>query len=327
MRLLILGGTQFVGRHLTEAALAGGHEVSLFHRGRTNPGLFPEAEHLQGDRGGDLAPLKGRSWDAVIDVSGYIPKHVRASTRLLADAVERYVFVSTISVYESLKTLGIDESAPLEGPQPGDEEADEIPPDGYGRLKVLCERHVEEAFPGRSLTVRPCVIVGPWDHTGRFAYWVKRGGRDGEILAPGRPGRPVELIDARDLAEWLVRMTERQATGLFNATGPAGILTMRELLETCREATGGGASFVWVDDRFLEERELSFPFWWPEESVGYGYVDHSRAMAEGLTYRPLAQTVRDVQAWVAEDPEGRSRDRLTPEQEAELLREWRASAR
>lgn len=322
MRLLVLGGTRFVGRHLTEAALAAGHQVTLFNRGSTNPDLFPEAEHLQGDRGGDLAPLRARRWDAVLDVNGYLPKHVRASTRLLADAVERYVFVSTISVYVSFKTPGLREDAPLEEPRPGDDEAEEIPPDGYGRLKVRCEELVEESFPDRSLIVRPCIIVGPWDHTGRFAHWVERAAQGGEVLAPGRPDRPVELIDARDLAAWVLRMTERRATGLFNATGPRDVLTMREMLEACRGATASDATFTWIPDDFLDERGVKLPFWYPEEKEGYNLTDHSRAVSQGLAFRPLEDTVRDVHAWVAEDPERRP-DKLSPEGEAELLREWR----
>ena len=332
MRILILGGTRFVGRHLTEAALAAGHQVTLFHRGRTNPDLFPEAEHLLGDRGRALSPLKGRRWDAVLDVNGYIPRQVRASARLLADAVERYVFISTLSVYADFSAPRIGEDAPLKEPQPGDEEAEEIPPRGYGRLKALCERFVEEAVPGRALIVRPCIIVGPWDHTDRFTYWVERTARGGEVLAPGRPERPVELIDARDLAAWVVRMAERAATGTYNAAGPREVLTMREMLETCREATGtigGNARITWVADDFLAERGVRLPFWQPGDS---GLVDNRRAVSQGLTFRPLAETARDVHAWVAGNPAGGGSYRdpyrtpydFPPEREAELLREWHA---
>jgi 2'-hydroxyisoflavone reductase len=324
VRLLILGGTRFVGRHLTEAALAAGHQVTLFNRGQTNPDLFPEAEHLQGDRGSDLSVLEGRRWDVVLDVNGYLPKQVRASVRLLADAVEHYVFISTISAYADWKTPGMREDAPLKEPQPGDEEAEEIPPGGgYGRLKALCERAVEEAFPGRALVVRPCVIVGPWDHTGRFTYWVERTARGGEVLAPGRPERPVELIDSRDLAAWVVRMAERGATGTYNAAGPGDLLTMREMLETCREATGGGARFTWVPDDFLAERDVGLPFWYPEQRVGYDLVDNRRAVSQGLAFRLLAETVRDVHAWAAADPEERDSYDFPAEREAGLLREWR----
>jgi 2'-hydroxyisoflavone reductase len=324
MRLLILGGTHFVGRHLTEAALAAGHRVTLFNRGRTNPDLFPEAEHLRGDRRADLSALKGRRWDAVIDVNGYLPRAVKASAELLAGAVERYVFISTITVYANWKTPGLREDAPLEEPQTGDEEAKKIQPHSYGRLKALCERVVEETVSGRALVVRPCVVVGPWDPTGRFTYWVERAARGDEVLAPGRPDRPVELIDARDLAGWIVRMTERRETGIYNAAGPTSVLTMREMLEACLEATGGDVRFTWLPDDFLAVRDVQLPFWFPEKTVGYDLVDNRRAIAKGLTFRPLAETVRDVHAWMAENPEERDSRYLSVEREAELLEEWRS---
>jgi 2'-hydroxyisoflavone reductase len=322
MRVLILGGTRFVGRHLTEAALAAGHQVTLFHRGRTNPDLFPEAEHLHGDRGKDLAALVGRRWNVAIDVNGYLPRDVRAAAELLAGAVERYVFISTISVYADFKMPGVREDAAVEEPTSGDAEAGEVVPGGYGRLKVLCERIVEEVFPQRALIVRPCVVVGPWDHTGRFTYWVERASRSGEALAPGRPDRPVELIDARDLAAWVVKMADRRVVGTFNAAGPEETLTMREMLEACRASTAGSAAFTWVSDSFLQEHEVTLPFWYPEETAGYDLVDNRRAVAQGLTFRPLTRTVRDVHAWVAENPEARAPDDFLPsEREAELLRQ------
>ena len=328
MRLLILGGTRFVGRHLTAAALAAGHQVTLFHRGQTNPDLYPEAEQLRGDRGRDLSPLHGRRWDAAIDVNGYVPKQVRSAAKLFADEVERYVFVSTMSVYADFSIPTIREDSPLKEPQAEDEAVDEIPSRGYGRLKALCERFVEEAVPGRALMVRPCIIVGPWDHTGRFDYWVERTARGGEVLAPGRPERPVQLIDARDLAAWLVRMTERRETGLYNATGPRDVLPMREMLETCREATGADARFTWVADGFLAERAVRLPFWHAGE---VGLVDNGRAVSQGLAFRPLAETARDVHAWVTGHLSGQDSYRdlyrepydFSPEREAALLREWR----
>lgn len=321
LNLLILGGTRFVGRHLTQAALAAGHQVTLFNRGRTNPDLFPRAEHVQGDRGRDLSRLDGRRWDAVIDVNGYLPKEVRASAERLAGAVERYVYISTISVYADW-IPGMDEGAPLEQPAPGDEDLNDVPPRSYGRLKALCERFVQEAVPDRALLVRPCIIVGPWDPTGRFTYWVERTARGGEVLAPGRPDRPVELIDARDLAAWVVRMTERRETGVYNATGPRDLLTMEGMLHACRDALGSDAHFTWIPDAFLDARGVRLPFWLPEEKFGFNLVDHTRAVGKGLTYRPLADTVRDVHAWVAEDPKGRDTYDFPPDREAELLSVW-----
>lgn len=322
MKLLILGGTRFVGRHLTESALAAGHRVTLFNRGRTNPGLFPEAEHVHGDRYRDLARLDGRRWDAVIDVSGYLPRDVRASAERLVGAVERYVYISTISVYADWKSPGMNEDTPLEEPKPGDETAAEVPSRGYGRLKALCERFVQKALPDRSLLVRPCIIVGPWDPTGRFNYWVERTARGGEVLAPGRPDRPVELIDARDLAAWVVSMTERRETGVYNATGPRDVLTMEAMLHACRDTLGSDARFTWIPDDFLEDHNVRLPFWLHEGKHGYNLTDHSRAVAKGLTYRPLEETIRDVHAWVSEDPKGRDNYDFPPEREAELLSVW-----
>jgi 2'-hydroxyisoflavone reductase len=319
MDLLLLGGTQFVGRHITEAALAAGHRVTLFNRGTTNPSLFPEAEKLQGDRGGDLAALESRRWDAVIDVNGYLPRHVRATTELLRDAVERYVFISTISVYKDLSVPGTTEESPLEEPKPGDEEVGEMPPGAYGRLKVLCERIADAVLPGRVLHVRPCIIAGPHDHTGRFTYWVDRVARGGEVLAPGRPKRPVQFIDARDLAAWVVRMTERRETGAYNTVGPEGAFSTRDLLETCREVSGSDATFTWVSDAFLREKGVKPPLWQPEGDA----VDPSRARARGLILRPPAETVRALLDWEA-SPEERASGKLPPQREAEILRAWHA---
>ena len=324
MSLLILGGTRFVGRHLAAAALAAGHRVTLFNRGRSNPGLFPEAEHLHGDRGEDLSLLAGRRWDAVLDVNGYLPRDVRASAEQLAGAVGLYVYVSTISVYRRLPDPRPHRGRAAPGARAGGRGRGGDPPDtGYGRLKALCERNVRDRFPDRSLIVRPCVVAGPWDPSSRFAWWVERIARGGEVLAPGRPDRPVELIDGRDLAAWTLAMTERGETGTFNAAGPESTLTMQGMLETCREATGGGATFTWVDDEFLEGRDVELPFWVPEAEHGYDLVDNSRARRRGLAFRPLAETARDVHAWVAADPDHAPQERLSREREAELLREWR----
>lgn len=323
MDLLLLGGTRFIGRHITGAALAAGHRVTLFNRGTTNPDLFPEAEKLQGDRGGDLSVLEGRRWDAVIDVNGYLPRHVRATAERLRDAVERYVFISTISVYKELSAPGTTEESPLEEPEPGDDGATEMTPGSYGRLKVLCERIADAAMPGRVLHVRPCIVAGPHDHTGRFTYWVDRVARGGEALAPGRPERPVQFIDARDLAAWVVRMTERRETGVFNATGPEKALSTRELLETCREVSGSDATFTWVSDAFLQENGVHLPLWWPEGPGGLEVVDKAKALAHGLTLRPPAATVRDLLDWDA-PPEERAADKLSSEREMELLRAWQA---
>lgn len=328
MRLLVLGGTRFVGRHLVAAALERGHRVSLFHRGRSGADLFPEAEHLLGDREGDLSALEGGRWDAVLDVSGYLPRVVRRSAERLAGAAERYLFVSSVSAYAP-GPGPLDEDSPLATME--DEATEQITPRTYGPLKVLCEREVEEAFPGRALVVRPGMIVGPLDYTDRFPYWVRRAAEGGEVLAPGRPERPVQLIDARDLGAWMVRLVEDGATGAYSATGPEHPLTMRGMLEACREGTGGDARFTWADDGFLlregvEPQDL--PFWFPERDPqlqGVFEVSNRRALAAGLTLRPLSETVRNTLAWDRSRPaEERGKAGLSRAREAELLEAWRS---
>ena len=249
MKILVLGGTIFVGRHLTEAALARGHEVTLFHRGRHGADLFPGVETLHGDRDGGLDVLKGRAWDAIIDTCGYVPRVVRQSADLLSGSAERYVFISSISAYRDFAALGIDESYPT-GTMP-DETVEEVTGETYGPLKVLCERAVEEAFPGRALILRPGLIVGPHDKTGRFTYWPRRVAEGGDVLAPGRADKRMQFIDARDLAEWTIRLIERAMIGTFNAVSDDVTWTMGRVLEESRTISGSDARFVWASDGFL----------------------------------------------------------------------------
>jgi 2'-hydroxyisoflavone reductase len=324
MRLLILGGTVFLGRHLVEAALARGHEVTLFNRGRHAPELFPEAEKLRGEREGDLAPLAGRRWDAVIDTSGHLPRAVRASARLLADAVGNYVFISTVSAYKDFpRVAGLDESHALHAP--ADPPAEQVTPKTVGPLKALCEGAVREAAGARSLVIRAGLLVGPYDPTGRFAYWPRRVAQGGEVLAPGQPSGRVQLIDARDLAGWILRMVEEGQTGAYNATGPERPLTMRSLLETCRDESGSDASFTWVDEDFLLQSGITMGLApWMPRAPGAGQVNCARAVAAGLAFRPLGETVRDTLLWDAGQPPRPSRGvGLEREREAEMLREWR----
>ena len=312
MKILILGGTAFLGRHLAAAALARGHEVTLFNRGRTRPHLFPEVERLQGDRTRDLTALSGGTWEAVIDTSGYTPATVRRSAAALAEAAAHYTFVSSVSAYAEFPLSGIDERAPVrsltaeelaEGERLAAGGAGAAPSFGpsYGGLKALCEQAAEDAMPGRVLCVRPGLIVGPYDYSDRFTYWVRRVARGGEVLAPGRPDRQMRWIDARDLARWLVRMAEARRTGVYNATGSAEGVTMEQLLTQCRAAAGSDASFTWVDDQFLIEQEvgawIELPLWLPEEYNGFFEIQNDRAVAAGLTFRPLAATVADTLAW------------------------------
>ncbi len=317
MRLLVLGGTKFLGRAAVEEALARGHEVTLFNRGETNPKLFPEAEKLRGDRAVDLGELRGRTWDVVLDPSGFVPRIVRASAELLAEVAEHYLFISSISVYASLAAVN-DEDSPLA--QLGDMPDDRMLEDysNYGPLKALCEQAVAEAFGERHAVVRPGLIVGAHDQTGRFTYWPHRVARGGEVLAPAPPERKVQFVDVRDLGSWLVDLLERRASGTYNATHPGR--AWGELLETCREVAGSDATFTWVPDSFLVEREvgewMELPMWIqsPDEA-GIHQADVSRAMAAGLTFRPLEETVRDtLELARTTDDAG-----LSPERETELL--------
>ena len=255
MRILTLGGTQFVGRHLTEAALARGHEVTLFHRGQHGADLYPQAEALRGDRDGGLGALRGRTWDVVLDTCGYVPRVVRQSAALLSKSVGHYVFVSSISIYRDFAVSGIDETYPM-ATMP-DETVEKVTGETYGPLKVLCERVVEEAFPGRSLVIRPGLIVGPHDKTGRFTYWPRRVAEGGDVLAPGRPDKRVQFIDARDLAEWMIRLIERAETGTFNAVSDDATWTMGRVLDACRAVSGSDARLVWVPDDFLLAQGLT----------------------------------------------------------------------
>ncbi|MBA2619276.1 MAG: SDR family oxidoreductase [Rubrobacter sp.] len=328
MDLLVLGGTRFLGRHLVAAALERGHRVTLFNRGESNPGLFPPVEELRGERGGDLSALRGRSWDAAIDTSGYLPREVRASAELLVDSVGHYTFVSSISVYESFVRTGMDEDAPVLAPP--DPEPEELDWDLYGALKAGCEREAEAAMPGRVLVVRPGMIVGPHDYTDRFPYWRHRVAEGEEVLAPGDPEQQVQLIDARDLAGWMLRMTEEGRTGVYNATGPEYRLTMRGMMEEIRAATGSDARFVWASEEFLLEAGVKpweeMPLWVPRAMAGILSVNVGLAVRAGLVFRSLGETVRDVPGPDAGSSEVEIEAGISRGREEELLRGWRGSS-
>ena len=314
MKLLVLGGTAFLGRHLVEAVLDRGHDVTLFNRGRTNPDLFPGVARVTGDRDGGLEPLRGRRWDAVVDPSGYVPRVVRQSAELLRGSGV-YVFVSTGSVYP-LRAADRSEDAPvdrMEDPASEDVRAH------YGALKALCEGVVTGVFGERALVVRSGLIVGPFDPTGRFTYWAVRLGRAGEVLGPGAPARHVQFIDARDQAAWIMDMAEAGRGGTFNVTGPARPLPFEELLSRCP------GPVTWVSDRFLLDEGVQpyteMPLWVPA-SVGRLDMPIERALAAGLRFRDLDATIRDTRAW-AGSWDGPSRQ-LSPQREAELLEAWHA---
>lgn len=327
MRLLILGGTVFVGRALVEAGLQRGHEITLFNRGQSNPDLYPEVEQLHGNRDGGLQLLLGRRWDAVIDTCGYVPRVVRQSAELLAPYVGSYCFISTISVYASLAPVGVTEEAAVG--TLADETVEEITGETYGPLKALCEAAVAEALgQERTLIIRPGLIVGPHDVSDRFPYWVARIAEGGEVLAPGQPEQPVQIVDVYDLANFTLDAVERGVAGVFHVTGRPR--PMGELLEIIREISGSDAVFTWVDEDFLLAQGVEpfshLPLWLPagnEDYAGFMRVDCHKAEAAGLRPRPLSETVQQTLAWVRGRPsEHKWRAGLSRTREAELLKLW-----
>ncbi len=330
---------------MVTAALARNHEITLFNRGKHPSAALTSVETLYGDRNSDLAKLQGRRWDAVVDTCGYLPRTVRASVQVLSHSVDRYVFISSLSVYADVSVFGIDETAPIAGLTSEQlKKANEIDSSGqasavtygemYGGLKALCEQAAEEVLPNRVLIIRPGLIVGSYDYTARFTYWVERiarGNEVGEVLAPGRPDRYIQLIDVRDLAEWTVRMIERKETGVYNANGLPNSLTMERALEECKIVSDSDASFTWVSDNFLTQERVApwseMPFWMPEEGAphlkGFMFINCNKAVGSGLSFRHLNETITDTLTW-------RETNRLNeklkagidPDKEQGLLRKW-----
>jgi 2'-hydroxyisoflavone reductase len=333
-RILVLGGTSFLGPAQVDYLLARGHEVTLFNRGRTNPGLFPGVERLVGDRStADLDALRGREWDAVIDNSATIPRWVSESTALLKDQVEHYLYVSSISVYSDNSIVGMAEDAPVH--QLEDPDTEDVFGVNYGGAKALCEEHTRTAFGERAIVVRPGLIVGPRDGTDRFTYWPLRVDRGGEILAPGDPTNPVQFIDVRDLGEFMVRLVETGTSGVFNATGPlARSLSIEEMLYGIKAATDTPSTFTWVSADFLASQQIrpwqDMPVWIPPQDgmQGFSQIDVSRAVEAGMTFRPVAVTAEDTLAWTRDWNEERTaaplRFGITAERESEVLAAWHA---
>ena len=338
LRILILGGTGFTGPLQVRYALERGHKVTVFNRGKTHPGETPkEVEQLIGDRNGQLDALKNRKWDVVIDNPTMLPAWVRDAAQILKGNVERYVFISTISVFADTSKPGADESAPLAkytGADPMKETRDTVIASKfalYGPLKALSEQEAERWFPKQTLVIRPGLIVGPRDETDRFSYWPVRLDRGGEVLAPGDPSDPVQIIDGRDLAEWVIRMVEQRETGIYNATGPAKEFGIGQMLDTIKSANKSKATFTWVNAEFLEAQKVApwsdLPVWIPPrgEEAGGARISIQRALAQGLTFRPLAETARDTLAWFTSQPAERQaklKAGLTPEREAAVLAAW-----
>ena len=332
MKLLILGGTRFLGRHLAQQALAQGHAVTLVHRGRSGPGLFPDAEHRLADRDGDLAALAHGEWDAAIDTSAYVPRQVRTMAERLAGRVGQYHLVSTISVYANTGAGAVHEDAALQVlPNPSTEA---VTGATYGGLKALCEQAALEGFAGHCLISRPGLLVGPHDPTGRFSWWVQRLQRGGTVLAPGDPATPVQFIDARDAAAWMLLQAARRTTGVFNLTGPAQPLTIGGLLTAACDTLNPAAQLQWVDEAFLLDAGVApwsdLPVWLPRAQAGLHGVDTARAQSTGLLCRPLATTLADTAQWLkgsvpslaAAAGPSRPAVGLAPEREAALLRAW-----
>ncbi len=339
LRILILGGTGFTGPFQVRYALSRGHKVTVFNRGKTHPGELPkEAEQLIGDRNGQLDALRGRQWDVVIDIPTTLPVWVRDVAQILKGNVDRYVFISTTSVYSDNTQPGMDESGPLARYERADpmketqETVRRFPL--YAPLKVVSEREAEKWFPRKTLIIRPGLIVGPGDESDRFTYWVARLDRGGEILCPGDPKTDlVQFIDARDLAEWTIRMVEQETIGIFNALGPKSKLTMGELLAGIKTVTNSESRFTWVDTDFLLSQRVSpwneMPVWvaprGPEQ--GFSMLSNKRAMKKGLTFRPISDTAKATLEWFRKQSSERQanlRSGITPEREAQVLAAWHA---
>ncbi len=325
-KLLVFGGTLFVGRHMVEAAIRAGHEVTIFNRGKTNPDLFPEIEKLKGDRDGGLSSLTGRRFDAVLDVNGYVPRIVRDSAELLKDLVDHYIFISTGAVYQKPARVGYDESSPVETVE---DEASEDVRAHYGALKVLCEQQIEHAFPDRTLVMRLGLVCGPYDESDRTTYWVSRVAQGGEMLAPGEPDQPIQVVDARDLADFAMLALEKKFTGVYNCTGQS--LTWEQWFNTFKQVSDSDASFTRIYDREFLRNELpnptrpygAYPLFMAE-SMGHWWTANSdRAQALGLNYRSMTDTAKDIFEWDKTRPIDEQRmSGLTSEEEQMLLRKW-----
>ncbi len=326
MKLLIIGGTRFVGRHIVVAALAAGHEVTLFNRGQTNPEIFPACTHLHGDRNADLSALGAGSWDATIDTCGYFVRQVEALADALGDRGGRHIFVSSAAVYDVPIAPGFTEDAPLV--ELADTTIEFI--DGftaYGGLKVACERSILRRHGEGSLIVRPPYVVGPHDDSWRFPWWVTRMARGGRILAPGPADDPAQLIDVRDLAMWIIAMLERSSGGIYHTAGPSSTFTWRSCLETIASTVAPPATeLIWVDEAFLLERGVdgeTLPLWagGDDPTRWLMAADSTRALGQGLQLRPFVETIRDTLAWTTTQIQPTDVG-MPSARESELLAEW-----
>ena len=335
--ILILGGTRFLGLHMTSYALSRGHRVTFFNRGRTNTSRFPEVERLTGDRNGDITALQGRRWDAVIDNSGYVPRQVAATAELLHATTPLYVFVSTVSVYAGFDKPS-DENSPLGTLT--DPTTDKVDGLTYGPLKALCEQAARQVYGDqRSLIIRPGLIVGPDDNTDRFTYWPARAARGGKFIAPGNPRDPVQFIDVRDLAEFTIESIETNLSGTFNLLSPPGRFSIGDIIgasvDAAKTMVMADADPVWMPASFLAEQKISawldMPVWVPSEgdSAGFAAVSAARAVSAGMRSRPVLETVTDTLRWHLSRPEAEKsklRAGISLEREQEVLVRWAATS-
>ncbi|MEM7430857.1 MAG: NAD-dependent epimerase/dehydratase family protein [Pseudomonadota bacterium] len=336
LNVLILGGTGFIGPHMVEEALRRGHNLTLFNRGRTNTDLFPDVEKIKGDRANDHSEIANRKWDVVIDNSGYVPRHVETAARVLSPNINHYVFISTISVYESFATPNHEDS-PLA--QLEDETVEEVTGETYGGLKALCEQRAADVMGDDRLTVlRPTYICGPGDHTDRFSYWPVRTARGGEMIWPGGRDYPVQIIDVRDLARFTFDCVEERIAGIYNMVNPAGSYTMGDLLDDSVAASGAEIDPIWVDESFIDAAREEFtvrnrgmfPIWHPldDEYGAVSSISDTRAKAAGLKARPVRETIEALLAWWQTLPEERQSDLragLPADIEVQLIERWKTS--
>ncbi|HET9861923.1 MAG TPA: NAD-dependent epimerase/dehydratase family protein [Steroidobacteraceae bacterium] len=335
LRILILGGTRFIGLHMTALAMQRGHTVAFFNRGKTHTDRYPEVERIKGDRNGEIDGLKGRQWDVVIDNSGYVPRHVRLTAELLAPNVRQYIFTSSISVYPDFAAPR-DEKSPVGKLQ--DETVEKVDGETYGPLKALCEQAVEKAMPGKACVIRPGLIVGPDDSTDRFTYWPARAARGGEFIAPGTPADPFQIIDVRDLAAFTINAAERNVTGTYNLVSNVNEFRFGELVDACvasakaRAKPSEAPRATWIPADFLEAREVApwseMPVWLPAtgDEAAFAATSNAAAVAKGLTITPLAKTVDDTLAWhLARPAEEREQLKagIAPDKEAAVLAAWK----
>ncbi|MGP4081128.1 SDR family oxidoreductase [Pseudalkalibacillus sp. R45] len=340
MKVLILGGTRFLGKALVEEALKRGHEITLFNRG-TNKEAFPEVEQLIGNRDSDVSILKNRKWDVVIDTCGFSPHQIKKIGAVLGDNIEHYTYISSISAYKDWIPPHITEDYLLQPMPPADklkavEEGKISPYEFYGELKVLCEKEAEKRWPGRVLHIRAGLLVGPFDYTNRLPYWVQRVAQGGKVLVPGRPDRPVQLIDIKDIATWVFNMAENRKAGTFNVTGPDYELTIEELLNNCKAVTNSDAEFVWAEEQFILKHKVQpwteMPLWIPEHFPLEGesepcrgsffLISIEKAVNAGLSLRPLEDTIFDVDQWERTRKDTERKAGLSREREQELLETW-----